>query len=164
MTEHKIKTLRQLKKTIPSLKRQKKKIVFTNGCFDILHYGHLKYLEAAKKLGDILIVAVNSDSSVKRIKGKKRPLNNETARMALIAGFECVDYCLLFRENTPHCLIKELKPDVLAKGGDWSKEDIVGYEFVEDRGGEVITINFVRGYSTTELIKKIIKIEKKYRL
>ncbi len=160
MTEEKIKTLAELRKIVPSLKRKRKKIVFTNGCFDLLHYGHLKYLEAAKRQGDVLIVAVNSDSSVKKIKGRLRPINKVIARTSLIAGLECVDYCLGFGDKTPYRLIKELKPDVLVKGGDWKNKDIVGSALVRSYGGKVKTVKFIPGYSTTRLIKKVISIEK----
>jgi len=160
MTEYKIKTLPELEKIIPNLKKKNKKIVFTNGCFDILHYGHLRYLEKAKELGDILIVGVNSDSSVKAIKGKGRPINRCRDRMALIAGLQCVDYCLSFKEKTPLKLIKKIKPDILVKGGDWKKEEIVGSEFVTSYGGKVKTIKYIKGYSTTQTINKIIRNEK----
>jgi D-beta-D-heptose 7-phosphate kinase/D-beta-D-heptose 1-phosphate adenosyltransferase len=160
MTETKIKKLPELKKIVFLLKGKKKKIIFTNGCFDILHYGHLRYLEAAKCLGDVLIVAVNSDSSVKRIKGENRPLNSQKQRMALVAGLACVDYCLSFKEDTPYRLIKVLKPDVLVKGGDWKSSHIVGSNFVKSHGGKVKTIKLIPGYSTTCLIKKIHEIEK----
>ncbi len=160
MTEQKIKTIPELGRIVFLLKNKKKKIVFTNGCFDILHYGHLKYLESAKRLGDILIVAVNSDYSVKKIKGKSRPINKEWDRLSLIAGLECVDYCFSFRDPTPYVVIGKLKPDILVKGGDWKRKDIVGSDIVRSYGGKVKAINFVKGYSTSSLIKKIIKIEK----
>lgn len=160
MTEQKIKTIPELEKTVFLLKGKKKKIVFTNGCFDILHYGHLKYLESAKRLGDILIVAVNSDSSVRKNKGKSRPVNKERDRLSLIAGFECVDYCFSFKDPTPYAAIKKIKPDILVKGGDWKIKDIVGSDIVRSYKGKVKAINFVKGYSTTSLIKKIVKIEK----
>jgi rfaE bifunctional protein nucleotidyltransferase chain/domain len=160
MTEQKIKTVPELEKTVFLLKNKKKKIVFTNGCFDMLHYGHLKYLESAKRFGDILIVAVNSDYSVKKIKGKLRPINKERDRLNLIAGLECVDYCLIFKDPTPYAVIGKIKPDILVKGGDWKRKDIIGSDIVRSYGGKVRTINFVKGYSTTSLIKKIVKIEK----
>ncbi|MCM8798826.1 MAG: D-glycero-beta-D-manno-heptose 1-phosphate adenylyltransferase [Candidatus Omnitrophica bacterium] len=160
MTANKIKTLTQLKKIITVLKRENKKIVFTNGCFDLLHYGHLYYLEEAKRLGDVLIVGVNSDASVKAIKGDLRPINPCRERMALLAGLQCVDYCLSFKEKTPARIIRTIRPDILVKGGDWKKEEIVGAEFVKAHGGEVKTIKFLNGYSTTGIIKKIIENEK----
>lgn len=154
----KIKSAQVLQKTISRLKSRGKKIVFTNGCFDLLHYGHVKYLADAKKKGDILVVGINSDSSVKRIKGDKRPIINEAARLKTVASLQDVDYAVLFKENTPLKLIKLLKPDVLVKGADWSKNNIVGKDFVESYGGKVSTVKLVKGYSTTLLIKKIKKI------
>lgn len=153
--ETKIKSLRELKKTAFSLKIKGKKIVFTNGCFDLLHYGHVKYLEDAKKKGDILVVAVNSDTSVKRIKGKKRPLVNEKDRIRIIAALESVNYVVLFREDTPLKIIKSLKPDILVKGADWAKNSIVGSDAILRWGGRVSTIRLVKGRSTTNLIRKI---------
>lgn len=153
--ETKIKTIIQLKKIIARLKTRGKTIVFTNGCFDLLHYGHVKYLEDAKKKGDILVVAVNSDTSVKRIKGKKRPLVNGKDRIRIIAGLESVDYVVLFREDTPFKIIKSLKPDILVKGADWAKNSIVGSDAILRWGGRVSTIRLVKGRSTTNLIRKI---------
>lgn len=155
MIESKIKTIRQLKKTIDNLKKQHKKIVFTNGCFDILHYGHVKYLEEAKKGGDYLVVAVNSDDSVRRIKGKMRPITPCTARARIIAGLESVDFVTIFKEDTPLSLIKKIKPDVLAKGADWKIKDVIGKDVLAHYGGKVLTVPLVRKYSTTRLIKKI---------
>ncbi len=131
------------------------KVVFTNGCFDILHVGHLRYLEAARHLGDILIVAVNSDASVRGIKGDERPIIGERDRVEMVAGLHCVDYAILFSEETPFQIIERLQPDVLAKGGDWPKEQIVGRDIVERRGGQVVTIEFERGYSTSGIIGRI---------
>jgi D-beta-D-heptose 7-phosphate kinase/D-beta-D-heptose 1-phosphate adenosyltransferase len=153
----KVKNLAQLKRIISRLKITGKKIVFTNGCFDILHYGHAKYLEEAKRKGDILVVAVNSDSSVRKIKGNKRPLVNERCRLNLIAALESVDYVTLFNESTPLKVIKELKPDVLVKGADWNRNDIVGRDFVKGYGARVSTVRLVKGLSTTNLIRKITK-------
>jgi len=151
----KIKSPRELKKILSRLKTQGKRIVFTNGCFDILHYGHIRYLEAAKRRGDILIVALNSDSSVKRIKGQNRPIINEGDRLTTIAALESVDYVTLFGEDTPLKLIKLLKPDVLIKGADWNKKNIVGADFVATYGGKVETVKLSLGRSTTKIIKKI---------
>lgn len=131
------------------------KIVFTNGVFDILHAGHLEYLKRSKKLGDILIVGVNTDESVKTIKGPSRPFNREEDRAALLAGFECVDYVTLFAETTPINLISLLKPDLLVKGADYSMDEIVGKDVVESSGGEVKLIPFKEGFSTNSLIDKI---------
>jgi len=157
----KIKSLQELRKIILRLKSQGKKIVFTNGCFDLLHYGHAKYLEEAKKKGDMLVVAVNSDASVRRIKGKQRPIIRESNRLKLVAALESVDYAVLFDENTPLKTIKLLHPDILAKGSDWKKEDIVGGNFVLGYGGKIITIKLIRGLSSTALINKIAEISKK---
>jgi len=155
LLEKKIQNLRKLKKLIPYLKARRKKIVFTNGCFDLLHCGHVKYLQDGKKEGDILVVGINSDASVKRIKGKKRPLVNERDRLRLVASLESVDYVVLFKEDTPLEIIKFIKPDVLVKGADWNKSNIVGRDFVLSYGGRVSTIKLVKGYSTSNLIKKI---------
>lgn len=151
----KIKTTRELLNIIPGLKASGKKIVFTNGCFDILHYGHVQYLEKAKSKGDILIVALNSDASVKNIKGDNRPIINEKERIQVVAGLESVNYALLFKEDTPLNIIKTIRPDIIVKGADWSKEKIVGADFVSGYGGRVITIKLSKGNSTTNIIKKI---------
>lgn len=156
--EAKIKTLRELKKITSSLKTKGKKFVFTNGCFDLLHYGHVKYLEDAKKKGDILVVAVNSDTSVKMIKGNKRPIVNERDRLRIIAGLESVDYVILFKEDTPFKIIKSLRPDILVKGTDWTKNNIVGSRVVLSYGGKVSTVKLIKGRSTTNLIRKIARI------
>lgn len=157
LLEKKIQDLRRLKKLISILKTRRKKIVFTNGCFDLLHWGHVKYLQDAKKKGDILVVGINSDSSVKRIKEEKRPVVNEKDRLRLVAALESVDYVVLFKEDTPLKIIKFIKPDVLVKGADWNKNNIVGRDIILSYGGRVSTIKFVKGYSTSNLIKKIAK-------
>lgn len=131
------------------------KVVFTNGCFDILHLGHARYLKEAKKLGDILIVGVNSDESVKRLKGEGRPINNEDVRMAMLAELDFIDYVIKFGEDTPYELIKAIQPDVLVKGGDYRIEDIVGHDIVEAKGGLVTTIELVDGMSTTNIINAV---------
>lgn len=151
----KIKKLNALKNIVLKLREENKKIVFTNGCFDLLHYGHIRYLEDAKGKGDILIVAINSDSSVKRIKGNKRPIINETDRIGTIAALESVDYVVLFNEDTPLKTIKTLNPDIIVKGADWRKKDIAGGDFVSSYGGKAITIKLLKGRSTTNLINKI---------
>lgn len=151
----KIKTAKELRRIISTLKKQGKRVVFTNGCFDLLHYGHAKYLQDAKSKGDILVVALNSDASVKKIKGKMRPIVNEKDRLRLIAALESVDYVTSFSENTPLKTIKSIKPDVLIKGADWPKKNIVGADFVSGLGGHVATIKLIKGRSTTGLIKKI---------
>lgn len=132
-----------------------KKIVFTNGCFDILHKGHVSYLNEAKKQGEILVVGLNSDSSVKRLKGSERPINNEADRKFVMENLKAVDYVFIFTEDTPLNLIKSIKPNVLVKGGDWEVDQIVGSDFVISNGGQVFSLNFVDGYSTTNVINKI---------
>jgi rfaE bifunctional protein nucleotidyltransferase chain/domain len=132
-----------------------KKIVFTNGCFDIIHRGHATYLAEARKLGDLLIVGVNSDASVKRLKGSDRPINNEIDRKFILSQLRSVDFTEIFSEDTPLNLILTVKPDVLVKGGDWGLENIVGAKEVIASGGKVFSLNFVDGYSTTSLIHKI---------
>lgn len=132
-----------------------KKIVFTNGCFDILHVGHVDYLSKARRLGDVLVIGLNSDRSVKSLKGSGRPINNERDRAKVLSALAFVDYVCIFTEPTPERLIKTLKPDVLVKGGDWKVADIVGGDFVKSLGGRVKNIPFVKGYSTTSLISKI---------
>lgn len=132
-----------------------KKIVFTNGCFDILHMGHVKYLNEAKSEGDLLFVGLNSDESVKRLKGKDRPVNTEESRQFLLENLKAVDCVEIFSEDTPLNLIKEVMPDMLVKGGDWSPEQIVGSDVVLENGGEVKSLRFEEGHSTTGLIKKV---------
>ena len=134
---------------------KKQKVVFTNGCFDIIHRGHVEYLEEAKSLGDILIIGLNSDESVRRLKGPSRPINNEEDRARVLLGLKSVDGVVAFKEDTPLELIKMVKPDVLVKGGDWKVEDIVGHEFVIEGGGEVYSLPFREGCSTTNIIEKI---------
>ncbi len=146
---------------LKKLRQQNKdrKIVFTNGCFDLLHIGHIRYLKEAASLGDILVVGVNSDASVRRLKGTGRPINVQEERLELLAAMEFVDYLVLFEEDTPLKLIENCEPDVLVKGGDYEMDDVVGKEIVEKRGGEVKILSFVEGKSTTGLIKKIISEE-----
>ena len=140
--------------TINKWKKEGKKIVFTNGCFDIIHAGHVDYLEKAKALGDVLVVGLNSDESIRRIKGKDRPVNIQEHRKRVLEALKPVDLVIIFEEDTPERLIKEIKPDVLVKGGDWSIENIVGADFVKSYGGEVKTIDFVYDISTTKIIEK----------
>ena len=144
-----------LKAIIIEAKARGEKIVMTNGCFDILHPGHVSYLENARKLGDRLIVAVNTDESVKRLKGESRPINDLNARMAVLAGLASVDWVVPFAEDTPQRLIGEILPDLLVKGGDYKPEEIAGSEEVWANGGEVKVLNFENGCSTTNVIKKI---------
>jgi rfaE bifunctional protein nucleotidyltransferase chain/domain len=153
----KIKTAQELRPLLEILRATGKKIVFTNGCFDLIHTGHTRYLTKAKSYGDILIVAVNSDASVRAIKGSKRPINGETDRLEVLAALESVDFVVLFHEPDPHRIISDLQPDVLVKGGDWPIEKIVGRDIVEARGGRVISTGYIEGASTTGIIEKIVK-------
>ena len=133
-----------------------KRIVFTNGCFDILHAGHVDYLTQARDLGDILVLGLNSDDSVKRQnKGPERPINSQDARAKVLAALGCVDAIVYFNEDTPYDLIKLAQPDILVKGGDWKAEDIVGSDIVKARGGHVTTIPFLEGFSTTGIVNKM---------
>jgi rfaE bifunctional protein nucleotidyltransferase chain/domain len=145
----------KLKEEIGVLKGQGKKIVFTNGCFDIIHVGHVRYLSEAKKLGDILVLALNSDMSVKSIKGDLRPIVPQDERAAIVASLEAVDYVTIFYEETPLKLIEYLQPDILVKGGDWTEETVVGRESVRQWGGNVIIIPQIKDASTTNIIEKI---------
>ena len=151
----KIREAKNLAKTLSALRSKGKKIVFTNGCFDIIHAGHVDYLSKARRLGDVLVVGLNSDSSVKKIKGKDRPINRESDRAKVLSSLYFVDYITSFNETTPENLIKKVRPDILVKGGDWKIEDIVGSSFVRSYGGKIKRIPFVKGYSTTALIAKI---------
>ena len=153
----KIKTKNQLKRILISPRTKGKRIVFTNGCFELIHIGHIKCLTRARELGDILVVAINSDSSVRRLKGKMRPIVPAKDRMEIIAALGYVDYVVLFNEQTPEKLIKYLKPDILVKGADYKLGEIVGKQAVERYGGKVKTISLVKDKSTTGLIEKICK-------
>jgi rfaE bifunctional protein nucleotidyltransferase chain/domain len=146
----------ELKEVVERLKAEGKRIVFTNGCFDIIHIGHVGYLREAKKLGDVLVIGLNSDSSVSRIK-PGRPINTENHRAEVLSSLEMVDYVTIFDEDTPYELIKFLKPDVLVKGGDWKKEDIVGSDIVP----EVHSLPYISGISTTEIVSRIISLPPK---
>ena len=148
-----ISELIEIRKT---LKQTGKKVVFTNGCFDIIHAGHVDYLLKAKVFGDILVVGLNSDSSVREIKGNNRPIVKENERAFILAQLKPVDYVVLFNEPTPKQLIEELLPDVLIKGADWSIENIIGRDIVEKNGGEVKTIDFITEQSTTNIIEKVL--------
>jgi len=154
--DKKITTLRRLLKAL-SKQRPRKRIVFTNGCFDILHYGHVKYLKSARSYGDILVVGLNSDASIRRLKGDKRPINTEKERAEVLAALESVDHVIIFNEDTPYKLIGSLKPDMLVKGGDWQKEKIVGADIVLASGGKVLSLPYVKSKSTTNTIKKLIQ-------
>jgi D-glycero-beta-D-manno-heptose 1-phosphate adenylyltransferase len=131
------------------------KVVFTNGCFDILHLGHIDYLSKAAQLGDVLVVGLNTDASVKRLKGENRPIQDETSRAMILASIRFVDAVVFFGEETPLELIRAVQPDVLVKGADYRPEEIVGYEVVTAKGGEIDTISYLEGYSTTAIEQKI---------
>ncbi|MCX6349843.1 MAG: D-glycero-beta-D-manno-heptose 1-phosphate adenylyltransferase [Candidatus Aureabacteria bacterium] len=155
---NKIKNRSALLRLLRGLKRRGKTVVFTNGCFDLLHVGHVRLLAAAKKLGDFLVVAVNSDRSIRALaKGPGRPLVPEGERAELIAALEMVDYVTIFGESTPLALIRALLPDVLVKGGDWKAEEIVGGKEVKAAGGKVVVVPLVPGHSTTELLSKCLR-------
>ncbi len=148
-------TRQELAEITQELHNAGRKIVFTNGCFDLIHRGHVEYLNAAKKLGDILIIGLNSDDSVRRLKGVDRPINYEQDRAVVLDNLNAIDYVCLFDQDTPYELIQIVQPDVLVKGGDWAIEDIVGSDIVLENGGEVRSLQFIEGKSTTDIIEKI---------
>jgi len=152
---NKIKERKELQSILAERRSRGQVIVFTNGCFDLIHPGHVSYLEEARSWGDCLVVAINSDESVKRLKGPERPILDERSRCEVIAGLHCVDYVTTFHEDTPKEIIDELLPNVLVKGGDWAKDRIVGRETVEKHGGTVMNIAFQEGFSTSSIISKI---------
>lgn len=156
-TAGKIKSWAEAARHVQACRQQGKRIVFTNGCFDLLHLGHVDYLEKARQLGHLLVVGVNTDASVTRYKGPGRPLQDETARARILAALQFVDVVVLFDEDTPLNLISLLRPDILVKGNDYLADDIVGADVVRQHGGEVKTICLVPGYSTTRLVEKIKK-------
>jgi D-beta-D-heptose 7-phosphate kinase/D-beta-D-heptose 1-phosphate adenosyltransferase len=156
MSHKKIKGLKELVRIRRRLKSQAKKVVFTNGCFDVLHRGHIECLKKAKSCGDVLVAGLNSDSSVRKIKGEKRPILSQGDRAEILASLEMVDYVLIFNEETPQKLIAHLVPDVLVKGGDYRKDEIVGRDVVESAGGQVIRVKQIPGRSTRNIIRKII--------
>ena len=151
----KILTLPQLQELLQTWRSQGQKIVFTNGCFDLLHLGHVDYLEKARQLGDKLVLGLNTDCSISRIKGPSRPLQDEMSRARVMASLLFVDAVVLFDQDTPLELIKAVQPDILVKGDDYAVENIVGHDIVLGRGGEVKTVPLVKGYSTTNIVKKI---------
>ena len=153
----KIQTREELQRLIHNFKKSGKRIVFTNGCFDILHVGHVRYLEQAKSLGDVLVVGINSDRSVRGLKGPRRPILPVEERGEILSGLGCTDYITVFDEPTPFELISLLQPDVLVKGGDWTPEQVVGREVVEGSGGRVVILPFVEGSSTTNIIETILE-------
>ena len=146
-----------LSKIVAERRAKGEKAVFTNGCFDLLHIGHIRYLQEARNQGDFLIVAINSDASVREIKGLMRPLVSEEERAEVLAALECVDYVTVFGEPDPHALIREIIPHVLVKGGDWPVEKVVGRDVVEGHGGRVMTIPIVSGASTSRIIERIVE-------
>ncbi len=147
---------RALQRKLAALRRAGQRVVFTNGCFDLIHPGHVRYLRAARRLGDALVVGINSDASVRRLgKGPGRPLNREQDRAEVVAGLEMVDFVTIFDEDTPYELIAALQPDVLVKGGDWTPDRIVGADLVRARGGRVKSLPFAAGYSTTRIIRRM---------
>lgn len=155
--QEKIKTLPELLSIRKRLKAEGKRVVFTNGCFDLLHIGHIRYLAEAKSQGDVLVVGVNSDSSVRSLKGDKRPLVKDVERAELLAALTACDYVTIFAELTPESLIRALQPDVHVKGGDYRKEDLPEAEIVESYGGEVVLVNLILDHSTTDLIRVILE-------
>ena len=154
-SEDKILTLETLQPVLSGWREKNEQVVFTNGCFDILHAGHLDYLERARALGDRLVIGLNSDASVSRLKGSQRPVNTLKTRELMLASLMFVDAVIIFEEDTPERLISEVKPDILVKGGDYLAENIVGADFVTGNGGKVEVLPFVDGYSTTSIIDKI---------
>lgn len=150
-----IRDLRGLDNLRQRLRFKDHKVVFTNGCFDLLHLGHIDYLEKARALGDVLIVGINTDASIQRLKGSSRPLQDEEARYRIMAALECVTWVIPFSEDTPQALIARLLPDILVKGDDYQPEQIAGFTEVTENGGSVITIPLVQGYSTTRIVQKI---------
>ena len=154
-SQQKIVSLETLKRKLAAARRNGKVIAFTNGCFDILHRGHVSYLEAAKKKNRILIVGLNSDSSIQSIKGSKRPIIGQKERASVLAALACVDYVVLFNEDTPYRLIKAIKPDVLIKGADWKGKDVAGSDVVLQNGGRVELVKHLTQYSTTKIIETI---------
>lgn len=153
----KVLSLDQLIRERERLGRQGRRVVFTNGCFDLIHPGHIRYLQEARRLGDALIVALNSDRSVRELKGDKRPILDQNERVEVMAALGCVDYVTIFDAPTPREIIAALLPDVLVKGGDWGLERIIGRDEVEAAGGEVLSLPFVEGCSTTDVIERIVR-------
>jgi rfaE bifunctional protein nucleotidyltransferase chain/domain len=153
----KVKSLGELKKIRARLRRQGKKVVFTNGCFDLIHGGHIRLFKKAKSLGDVLIVGLNTDASVRKIKGPSRPVFPLDERYEVLGAVETIDYLTSFAEETPQKIIAALLPDVLVKGGDWGPDQVVGREEVEAAGGKVVIVPYLKGHSSTSIIKKIVK-------
>ena len=159
-TSHTILELEELKKIVSLAKSTEKKVVFTNGCFDIIHGGHIEFLQKAKALGDILVVGLNTDKSVKQLKGENRPIKSEKERANILAALKYIDYITLFNETTPEKLIQEIRPDILVKGDDYKIDEVVGREIVEGYGAKVELIPIVQGHSTTQTLEKILEQHK----
>ena len=155
--KRKLKNHDELRQIVQDLRAAGKRVVFTNGCFDIIHTGHVRYLNVAKGYGDVLVVAINSDESVQRLKGPKRPIMTQEERAEVLAALGMVDYVTVFEEDDPHHVIAELMPDVLVKGGDWAVEQIIGRDIVEANGGKVYSIPYIEGASTTGVIERVIE-------
>lgn len=155
-TKNKILTLSALARKISALRKKGKKIVFTNGCFDLLHFGHVSYLEAIKTKDSVVVIGLNSDLSIKKIKAKGRPVQPQLARARVLAALTCVDYVTIFSETTPYRTIQALKPDILVKGADWKGKAVVGEDIVKARGGRVHLVHYIKGFSTSGIIKKIL--------
>ncbi len=157
MNSRKVQTLNNLKKIRAELRREGKRVVFTNGCFDLIHGGHIHLFRFAKSCGDILIVALNTDRSIRKIKGPSRPIFPLKERYEILSAIEYIDYLTSFSEETPQTIIAALLPDVLVKGGDWASDEIVGRKEVEGAGGKVIRAPYLKGHSSTDIIEKILK-------
>lgn len=157
MIRSKLKTLSSIKKIVERFKRQDKRVVFTNGCFDILHYGHVQYLEQARSMGDCLVLGLNSDRSVRMLKGRGRPFNNVHDRAGVLAGLSSVDYIIVFDDKTPLKLIEKIKPNILVKGSDWPVRAIVGAQEVKAWGGRIRRVRLFKGRSTTRLVRRMQK-------
>lgn len=155
---NKILDIKTLKSRLENLKKTGKKVVFTNGCFDIIHAGHADYLEKARELGDCLVIGLNSDNSIQRIKGEKRPIVKEEYRLKLMSSLGCVDFVTVFDEETPEELIRAIKPDILVKGDDWAGKDVAGAKFVKENGGRVEFIKLLPNISTTQIIERILDL------
>jgi rfaE bifunctional protein nucleotidyltransferase chain/domain len=151
----KLKSLEEIKAIVVEARNKRKKVAFTNGCFDLLHRGHVHVLREARACGDVLIVGINSDESVKQIKGPTRPVLPESDRCELVGAMEMVDFVILFNEPDPYNLIAAIRPDVLVKGGDWNSEKIIGANLVQEAGGRVVVVPYIKGFSTTEIIERI---------
>ena len=155
LTREKIQSVQALHRILKGRRASGRRVVFTNGCFDLLHVGHVRYLEKARAAGDLLVVALNSDRSVNRLKGRGRPVIPQQERAEILAALECVDYVVIFDEDTPREMIRRLLPDVLAKGADWPADQIVGRRIVESHGGRILSIDFEEGNSSSEILDRI---------